>query len=100
MNTKINCDCQLARRLRGFIPAPRSEYRKLIIVELEAGAEIRAHEHLGHTALYYPMDSDAIVLEPKAGTVIYVPPGCRHWVPPVDRGRISFAMVVDPPDKN
>ena len=65
------------------------------MVELEAGEQIGPHKHKGHSLIYYPMDSSAVVFEPRAGSMIYLPPGTRHWVPPVDADRVSFAMIVD-----
>ena len=95
MNKKVECSCGIDKLMRGVVPVVGNEYRKLMIVDLKAGEEIRPHKHKGHAVLYYPMDSSPITFEPQAGTVIYIPPGCRHWVNPVPVERMSFAMIVD-----
>lgn len=95
MTINLVCKCKLAEQLRTLAPLPGSDFRKCMVVTMKAGDEIPPHEHRGSTLLYYPMDSSPIVFEPQAGTVIYLPPGVRHWVPPVDADRVSFAMVID-----
>ena len=95
MNMLLKCNCKLSYVMRDMIPLPGAEFRKLIMVQLEAGEYVAEHSHKGHAALYYPMDSSSICFEPRAGTVIYLPPGTKHSVPPVDVDRISFAMIVD-----
>lgn len=95
MNYKIECNCDVAKLMRGLCPVPGYDYRKLMIVELKAGERVAPHSHKGHAVLYYPSDAEPIQIEPKAGTIIYIPPGIRHSVPPVTMDRVSFAMIVD-----
>ena len=82
--------------LRDIVPIPGGGYRKLLMVEMKRGESIAAHSHKGGTVLCYPLDSSPILFEPQAGTIIYLPPGVVHCVPPVESDRISFAMIVDP----
>ena len=65
------------------------------MVHLEKGQQVGMHQHPEHAVLYYPEDAAAIVIEPRAGMMIYLPPDTRHSVPPVDDDRISIAMLVE-----
>ena len=96
-NHNIKCNCKLAEMMRAGCPLPGTNYRKMIMVSMEKGDSIAEHSHKGGTVLYYPMDSSIIQFEPSAGTIIYLPPGVKHTVPPVLSDRISFAMIIDPP---
>ena len=95
MNYKLECDCRLAEIMRSFVPLPGYDRQKLILVHLAAGEQVGMHEHREHSVLYYPEDAAAIMFEPKAGTMIYLPPGVRHSVPKVSEDRVSLAMLVD-----
>ncbi len=96
MNKKINCKCELAELMRQVIPVPGTAYRKMILVALERGESVSVHEHRGHSALYYPADSSPVIVHPRAGMIIYLPPGTEHSVPPVGPPRVSVAMIVEP----
>ena len=99
MNKTVNCNCALGWLMRDLVPVPGSEWRKLILVELKPGEEVREHEHEGHALLYYPAAASEIRIRPSAGMMIYLPAGIRHSVPRVDGPRASIAMIVDPPEQ-
>ena len=94
-NIKLVCNCKLAEQLRTLVPLPGSDYQKIMFVKMKAGDEIKPHVHPEHLLLYYPMDASPISWDPVPGVVIYMPPGTRHWVSPVDADRVSMAMVVE-----
>jgi len=90
----------MVKVMRDLVPVPGDQYRKLILVDLKPGEEVREHEHSGHSLLYYPFDAGPILIQPTAGVMVYLPPGTRHAVPPVEDGRVSFAMIVNQPEKS
>jgi len=91
----VNCTCALAEVLRSFAPLSGDEYRALVLVELKPGEGTPPHNHKHHTVVYYPQDARPITIEPKAGMLLYMPPGTPHNVPPGDAARVSVAMVID-----
>ena len=95
MNIKLNCTCNLAKHMRGFVPEPGTDYRKCILVKLEPGESVAEHQHKGGVVLYYPADAAPVSFEPLAGTMIFLPANTKHKVAPVDAARVSIAMVVD-----
>ena len=85
--------------MRRACPVPGEEWDKLLTVWLNPGEEVKEHAHKRHAVLYYPEDCDPIYIDaelvkPTAGTVLYLPPGTLHTVPPVTRRRLSVAMLV------
>lgn len=98
MNHAITCNCKLAGKLatlmRSTIPVEGIDFTNLIMVDLKAGERIGRHTHKFHTALYYPADTEPILVEPVAGMIIYLPPGTPHSVPTVNESRASMAMLV------
>ena len=98
MNHKLRCtpdDCQVAAAMRGFCPVPDRIFKKFILVELESGDTVAEHQHPEHTVLFYPKDSSPVMIQPTAGTMIYLPPGTLHSVPPPGKNRLSLAMIID-----
>ena len=91
----INCTCELAQLLRRFAPITGNEYRALILVELKPGETLKDHNHKHHTIVCYPVDASPITIHPKAGMLLYMPPGTEHDVPASDSARVSIAMVID-----
>lgn len=98
MNKNIKCSCAFADYLRTFAPVPGNDFRKLIQIELNPGEEVREHDHHGHTILFYPADASPLVVKPKAGMIVYLPPRTLHSVPPVpgETVRVSMAMIIEP----
>ena len=69
---------------------------KFMTVKLEPGERIDAHQHKRHAVLFYPESTNAhIIIKPKAGTMLYLPPGTVHTVPRVERHRLSIAMLIE-----
>ncbi len=96
MNHKLNCTCKLAQVMRDFLPLPGCDFKKLILVDLQPGEGVAEHQHPEHVILHYPHDSpDPVTIYPKAGMLLYIPPGAVHEVPPATQPRQSIAMVVD-----
>ncbi len=75
---------------------PGTSFQKMILVDLENGEAVAEHQHPEHTVLYYPFDCDPVLVHPRAGMLIYLPPGCVHEVPPAKCRRRSVAMIVEP----
>lgn len=74
----------------------QGEVVKFMTVKLEPGERIDSHQHKRHTVLFYPESTNAhIIIKPKAGTMIYLPPGTGHAVPQVERHRLSIAMLIE-----
>lgn len=80
--------------MRGVVPCPGGNCKKMLLVQLGPGERIGRHRHKEHTVLYYPSDAAEIVIKPAAGMMIYLPPGTVHQVPKVDKDRLSVAMLV------
>ena len=83
-----------AEWLRKKCPIPGEEWDKYIAVLLSPGEKITTHAHKRHTVLFYPEDADPVTITPKAGTVLYLPVDTFHSVAPVERARLSVAMLV------
>lgn len=75
---------------------PGFEFERLLLVNLKKGERVGKHQHKEHTVLFYPADSAAVIVNPIAGMVIYLPPGTPHCVPTVDNDRLSVAGLVCP----
>jgi len=89
----------MAELLRGYAPMPGDDYRYLIMVEMPPDLEIKTHEHDHHTLVYYPKDvSRPITIHPTAGTMIWLPIGCKHSIP-LGPHRLSVVMSIDDPIK-
>ncbi len=84
-----------AERMRAACPTSGQDWYKFMVVNLEPGKNIKQHKHKHHLVMYYPKPADPIIIHPMAGTMLYLPPGTLHEVPPVSRGRISIAMLMD-----
>lgn len=69
---------------------------KFMEVSMKRGDNIKAHKHAHHAVLYYPDESDCIIITPQPGTMIYMPPGTLHEVPVVKKARRSIALLVSP----
>ena len=96
MNHRLHCTCKLAQVMRDFLPLPGDDFKKLMLVDLQPGEQVAAHEHPEHVILHYPHDSpDPVLIYPRAGMLVYIPPGAVHEVPPVTERRQSIAMVVN-----
>ena len=68
----------------------------MLLVDLQPGENVAAHEHPEHVILHYPHDSpDPVLVYPRAGMLVYIPPGAVHEVAPASEPRQSIAMVVD-----
>ena len=91
----VECTCKLAELLRGFAPVPGIDWRALVVVELKPGETLKNHAHQHHTVVYYPTDASAIIIEPRAGMLVYMPPLTPHDVPISPAPRVSVAMVID-----
>ncbi len=91
----VNCTCELAQLVRNFAPVAGDDYRTMVLVELQPGESLDDHKHDHHTVVCWPVDASPITIEPKAGMLLYMPPGTKHTVPPGDAARVSVAMVID-----
>jgi len=74
--------------------AGSGEIYKFMTVRMQPTNRISAHKHVYHTVLYYPELAEPVMVTPQPGTMLYLPPGTTHEVPPVKRERISIAMLV------
>ena len=81
--------------MRGVVPCPGGNCKKMLLVQLGPGERIGRHRHKEHTVLYYPADASEIVVTPVAGMIIYLPPGTPHLVPGGTNDRLSVAMLVN-----
>ena len=101
MNRKIKPDDiflgAIAEYMRDACPVEGRAWMKYIEVTLKPGENIKRHKHRYHAVLYYPIDASAVVVEPKKGTIIYMPPGTYHEVPRVVESRRSLAMIIEEP---
>ena len=86
----------LALKLRRAFPFPGSDYDKFMTVTLEPGECVPIHHHQRHTILYYPGYAEPVIITPRMGTIIYLPPLTDHEVPAVTQQRHSVAMLVSP----
>ncbi len=94
VNIKLDCNCKLAEHMRGFVPVPGDSYENLLLVNMKKGDRISPHKHVYHTVLYYPEDSEPVVVTPTAGMMIYLPANTLHEVPVTTKPRQSIAMLV------
>lgn len=85
---------KLAYKMRAACPLPGGEFDKFMQVELSPGQRVAHHAHKRHAVLYYPETADKLIVYPEAGTMLYLPPGTFHEVPPVLTHRISIAMLI------
>jgi len=73
----------------------QGEVFKFMTVRLLAGENIKSHKHAHHLVMYYPELAEPILITPQPGTMLYLPPGTLHEVPPVKRERVSIAMLFN-----
>jgi len=86
---------QYANMMRRACPLPGVDLYKFMVVRLKPGEPIKSHKHQHHLVMYYPEPAEPIIVTPQPGTVLYLPPGTLHEVPPVKRERVSIAMLID-----
>lgn len=98
MNYNMNCTCKLAELMRQASPAPGTAFKRMVIVDLEAGEKVGRHQHKQATVLYYPADASPVQVTPVEGMIIYLPPETPHHVPPATSPRLSVAMLIEPID--
>ena len=90
-----DCDC-LAEMMRRACPKIGGDWVKFMGVLLgPSGKGIEPHQHPEHTVLYFPEDCGPVTVTPKAGSMLYLPPGTEHSVAAVAEPRLSVAMLVD-----
>ena len=70
---------------------------QFMAVEMQPGENIKAHAHRQHLVLYYPEAAGPVIVTPEPGTMLYLPIGTRHEVPPVKSARLSIAMLIEEP---
>lgn len=87
----------IAEMMRDHCYVAGRAWMKYIEVTMKPGENIKRHKHRYHAVLYYPDDAEAVVVEPKKGTIIYMPPETYHEVPPVKAARRSLAMIIEEP---
>ena len=85
---------QYAGMMRAACPLDGIDWYKFMTVRMLAGANIKAHKHQHHAVLYYPELAEPVIITPQPGTMLYLPPGTVHEVPPVKRERVSIAMLM------
>ena len=101
MNRKIHCqlnpgECTcLADMVRRACPKLGGDWVKFMAVMLKPGIGIDLHQHPEHTVLFFPQDCEPVTVTPKAGSMLYLPPGTEHSVAAVKEPRLSVAMLVD-----
>jgi len=89
--------------LRQFCPKPGNDRKKVVIMQVKTGRQIRPHTHPEWTLLYYlePANTPIIINDkpyiPKSGELIVLEPDVLHSVAKneSDKKRISFAMLVE-----
>ena len=87
----------IAEFMRDHCPVEGRDWMKYMEVTMKPGENIKRHKHRYHAVLFYPADAEAVVVEPKKGTLIYMPPETYHEVPPVKAARRSLAMIIEEP---
>lgn len=98
MNRNIRKDdpeFRYAGMMRAACPLDGIDWFKFMTVRLLAGEIIKAHKHNHHLVLYYPEPAEPLLITPQPGTMLYLPPGTTHEVPPIQRERLSIAMLID-----
>lgn len=95
MNHRLHCTCKLAQHMSQFLPTPGLDYKKIILVDLQPGESVKNHRHPEeHVVLHYLEDStEPLLVYPKAGMLVYIPPDTLHGVPEAKQHRQSIAMV-------
>ena len=96
MNKNLTPDAYSAK-MRAACPVPGDDWFKYMLVVLEPGANIKQHKHRQHLVMYYDKPADPIIIHPQAGTMLYLPIGTLHEVPPVTSQRFSRAMLIEEP---
>ena len=84
-----------AAKMRAACPTSGIDWFKFMAVTLNPGENIKSHKHKHHLVMYYPEQAEQIIVTPQPGTMLYLPPGTLHEVPPVKRERLSIAMLMD-----
>lgn len=84
----------LEQHLLSAFPFKVADYHKFMTVTLEPGESVPVHHHSHHTVLYYPGNAGPVIITPRMGTLIYLPPLTDHEVPAVTEQRHSVAMLV------
>lgn len=84
-----------AGMMRAACPTSGIDWYKFMAVTLKPGENIKSHKHKHHLVMYYPEQAEQIIVTPQPGTMLYLPPGTLHEVPPVKRERLSIAMLMD-----
>jgi len=81
--------------MRRACPKLGGDWVSFLAVMLKPGSNIKTHKHIQHTVLYYPEDCAEVSLKPKAGTMLYLPPGVEHGVQAIKEPRLSIAMLIE-----
>jgi hypothetical protein len=86
---------EIGRLMRAACPVPGDAWWKYMSVEVDPGGYIKSHKHRQHLVMYYPDEAEPIIVTPQPGTMLYLPVGTYHEVPPVKRLRFSRAMLIE-----
>lgn len=86
---------EYAERIRAACPVPGDAWFQFMEVTMQPGENIKAHQHRQHLVLYYPEAAGPVIVTPEPGTMLYLPIGTRHEVPPVKSARRSIAMLIE-----
>ena len=98
MNRNKNLDADdIGRRMRAACPVPGDTWFAYMSVEVDPGGYIKDHKPRQHLVLYYPDACEPIIIHPQPGTMLYLPVGTVHEVPPVKKLRFSRAMLIEVP---
>ena len=74
---------------------PYAEVFKFMSVRMKPGENIKAHKHAHPAVLFYPEIAEPVIITPQPGTMLFLPIGTVHEVPPVKRHRKSIAMLME-----
>jgi len=85
---------EFAEAMLNACPVPGRRF-KFMAVTMQPGENIKAHQHRQHLVMYYPEAAESIIVTPEPGTMLYLPIGTRHEVPPVKSARFSLAMLIE-----